>query len=182
MHHPKYMQKLFEETKSVLPTQDISDLTYAKVQSLPYLEAVINETFRFRPVAAGILPRDVPEGGANILGYDLPAGATVGGSAYVLHHYSGNFSDPETFNPDRWFNQDEETLTKMQKAIVPFSFGARSCLGRALAMLELKLVLTGLVRLFDFDFVPGKNMTPANKFVLRPQDVHVDCHVRKRKE
>ena len=180
MQHPKVVEKLYTELCTVLPTPDLSNLSFEKVRDLPYLDAVITESLRIRPVAGRLLPRYVPEGGCELLGYSIPENTIVGGANYVLHHYKGNFPDPETYNPDRWISADEDKVKRMKKAVLPFGYGIRACLGRNLALLQLKLVISALVRRYEFSYVPGRNMEDFAAGMLRPFDKHVDAKLRKR--
>ena len=177
MNNSKIMKKLKEELQSAIPSLDLADVNYDTVQNLPYLDAVIKESLRIRPVAAIILPREVPVEGLNVHGHHLPEGTMVGIGSYVLHHSPEYFNNPNEFIPERWFTQDAEQLEKMKKAFVPFSFGVRRCLGMHLAMLELKVCLASLIRRFEFKYVSGADMTPFNRILLRPRDMRVDAKV-----
>jgi cytochrome P450 len=69
---------------------------------------------------------------------------------YTLLRNPDAFDNPIAYNPDRWMTGDKE---KMAKAHFPFSTGPRACIGRNIAYFERLLVISTLVRLFDFDFL-----------------------------
>ena len=70
-------------------------------------------------------------------------------SPYSIHTNESYFKDAETFNPDRWLEPDAGEL---DRAMISFSRGSRSCLGINLAMAELNLTFSSLVRRFDIAF------------------------------
>ncbi|RKP06431.1 cytochrome P450 [Thamnocephalis sphaerospora] len=176
--HPEIYAKLREEIDAVLPEREAT-VSYATVNKLPWLDAVLNETLRLYPAVADGLPRSVPKGGAELGGHHLPGGTVVFCSAYAMHRSSALWDEPESFRPERWFAPAEK-LAEMKKAFIPFSAGPRACLGRSLAWLELKLALSTLVRRFEFEHVPGARMEPIYKFMLTPMDHHVDMRLRPR--
>ena len=63
-----------------------------------------------------------------------------------------NTQDPDEFKPERWAEGSPD-LPKLQEMFIPFSSGKRNCVGQKLAILEIKLVLCTLFRLFEFDIV-----------------------------
>ena len=178
MNHKDIMNKLKQEIFTAIPSLDLNDITYDAVQHLPYLDAVIKEVMRIRPVAAILLPREVPQEGLHVHGYYLPEGTIVGIGAYTLHHSTKYFNNPDEFIPERWLTADDETMEKMKKAYVPFSLGVRRCLGMHLAMLEMKICLASIIQKFEFEYVPGASMLPQSRFVFRPQDMRVDAKLK----
>lgn len=114
------------------------------------------------PPVAGIPWRQLAEkdphkGKAFIIdGYIIPPGTQVGVCTYALHHNEEYFSDPYTFQPERWLVNDKAKLAKMRSAFAPFSVGARACAGKAMAYLEASLVIAKTFWAFDFEATPGK--------------------------
>lgn len=72
---------------------------------------------------------------------------TVSISAYCIHNWDRYFKDPQTFRPERWLEPDAGELDRY---MVSFSRGSRSCLGINLATAELYLAFAYLFRVFDF--------------------------------
>ncbi|KAK3676715.1 hypothetical protein LTR78_003491 [Recurvomyces mirabilis] len=129
--HPEWQTKIQEELRR---SDEKQSLDYNR--PLPVLEAVINEALRLHPAAPSSLLRVVPMGGSDIAGYTLPPGTTVSMQCYTTQRNSTAFPDPDTFNPQRWLNSDMSADAKL--LFMPFSRGTRACLGRNLAMMELK--------------------------------------------
>lgn len=71
LKHDHVYKKLSDEIHSAF--KNVDDITLNSVAQLPYLNACINETFRFYSPACNGLPRIVPKGGGYILGEYIPA-------------------------------------------------------------------------------------------------------------
>jgi cytochrome P450 len=104
-----------------------------------YLEAVLQETLRLRPVAH--LTGRRLTGPLQLNGYLLPAGTTVAIPAYLVHRRADVYPDPERFRPERFLDRPPGAF-----AWVPFGGGARRCVGASFAMLEMKCVLATVLR------------------------------------
>jgi cytochrome P450 len=103
-----------------------------------YLDAVIKETLRLRPVVA-LVARKLVEP-MEIGGQLLPAGVSVTPSIYLVHRRPDIYPEPERFRPERFIEQPAGTYTW-----IPFGGGVRRCLGGAFAEFEMAVVLTELV-------------------------------------
>ena len=98
-----------------------------------YLEAAIRESLRIRPILHFAMRRTTRP--IALGGYDIPQGATVGASAYLMHRRSDVYSDPDTFRPERFLEGEGGTYT-----FLPFGGGVRRCLGAAFALYEMQVV------------------------------------------
>jgi cytochrome P450 family 135 len=107
-----------------------------------YLDAVLKETLRLRPVVALVLRRLTEP--VEIGGRLLPAGVTVAPSIYLLHRRPDVYPDPRAFRPDRFLERPPGTYTW-----IPFGGGVRRCLGASFAQFEMKVVLRALVSRLD---------------------------------
>ena len=103
-----------------------------------YLDAVIKETLRLRPVIALVLRKLVQP--TEIGGRLLPAGVSVAPSIYLLHRRPEIYPEPERFRPERFLETPPGTYTW-----IPFGGGVRRCLGGAFAEFEMQVVLRELV-------------------------------------
>ncbi|MCW2992253.1 MAG: cytochrome [Solirubrobacterales bacterium] len=99
-----------------------------------YLDAVIKETLRVRPVIPDVA-RYVASP-TTVAGHALPAGVTVM-PAIALVHWSEDYDEPEAFRPERWLAEDPPPAA----AWIPFGGGRRRCLGAAFATFEMRTVL-----------------------------------------
>ena len=95
--HPEVQEKLRREVKETLKEREVCWETY---DSMEYLAAVVNETLRLQPPAPFYRRRVIESD--NILGYNVPSGSMIVVSLYALHRKPEYWTDPETFNPDRF--------------------------------------------------------------------------------
>ncbi|KAH9922031.1 cytochrome P450 [Amylocystis lapponica] len=110
------------------------------IDDLPYLEAVVKEGLRcFTPIPMS-LPRKVPHGGSVIDGVYLPEDTIVSCQAYTLHRFdTAVFPNPEDYVPERWL--DSEGAMSRNQLFFTFATGGRGCIGKHVAILEMKLLL-----------------------------------------
>lgn len=150
-HYPDVYARVVAEVRSTFANVgDIKD--GAQLNSCRYLRACIDETMRMTPPVGQALFREVPVGGAVIDGDFVPGGVTVGVPIYAIHHHEAYYSDPFTFNPDRWMIHRESMDQRggdQYAAYNPFSVGPRACIGKGLALLEM--MATSAILLFRMD-------------------------------
>ncbi|GAP88827.1 putative cytochrome P450 [Rosellinia necatrix] len=125
-----------------------------QLQYLEYLNAFINETLRMHPTNPGGLFRLTPPGGVKIGGHYLPGGVKVVNPHFSVLRSPKAFVSPNEFIPERWTTRPELVLNK--KAFCPFSLGRYACIGRNLALNELRAVISKSVLEFDITFAPGE--------------------------
>ena len=105
----------------------------------PYLDAVIKETLRLRPVLPIVLRR--LKAPLEIGGWELPEGVSAVPCIYLMHRRPDIYPDPLAFRPERFLEQPAGTYTW-----IPFGGGVRRCLGASFAQFEMATVLRVLAR------------------------------------
>jgi cytochrome P450 family 135 len=100
-----------------------------------YLEAVVKETLRSRPVVP-VVARHVTQP-VELGGYMIAAGTILMVSIYLVHSDPDTYPEPDEFRPERFLNGIPEN-----GAWIPFGGGVRRCLGARFAELEMKVILT----------------------------------------
>lgn len=143
---PRCYEKLQAEIDSAIQRGEISSpITDVEGKNLPYLQACIKEGIRLWPPINGIMPK-VSESDDIILGTHIPSGTEVGWCAWRVFRNTDVFgSDAEVFNPERWFEKDEDKLKEMENtADLAFSPGRWKCLGQAIAFIELNKVFVAV--------------------------------------
>ena len=125
--HPAALRRLSDEL-------DAGDDTY--------LDAVVQEVLRLRPVIALVLRRLTEP--MEIGGRLLPAGVNLAPCIYLLHRRPDIYPDPRAFRPERFLERPPGTYTW-----IPFGGGVRRCLGASFAQFEIKVVLRELVARLD---------------------------------
>jgi cytochrome P450 family 135 len=123
VRHPDVLERLVEEQRE---------------GGSEYLEAVIKETLRLRPVVPGVV-RCLPAP-FQVKGHLLPAGVNVAPSIYLLHRRADLYPDPTAFKPERFLGQSPGTYEW-----IPFGGGIRRCLGASFALYEMKIVLSTIL-------------------------------------
>lgn len=131
-------------------TRDDALVEWDEVRQLPYLGAVIKEALRFHPAAGLPLERVVPQRGATICGETVPGGTIVGCSAWVLHRDERVFgAQPEQFRPERWLECPPHQQSLMNNTLFAFGAGARTCIGKNIALLEMYKLVPAVLRTFE---------------------------------
>ena len=171
------LERLTAEVRNI---RRVEDITAANVQEskMPYLRACINETLRMAPPTTAHLPREVLSGGAVVDGLYFPRGTILGVTIYALHHNEEYYPDPFTFSPDRWITDpaagvSAESVTRAHSAFCPFSVGARGCIGKNMAYMELSLALTYVLWNYDVRAKSGDHTgegAPGNRWGRERQE------------
>lgn len=99
-----------------------------------YLEAVIRETLRLRPVVPAVVRK--LRAPMRFGPWDLPAGVHIAPSIYLLHRRPDLYPDPAAFRPERFLDRTPGTYEW-----IPFGGGVRRCLGASFALFEMRSVL-----------------------------------------
>ena len=123
-----------------------------------YLEAVVKETLRIRPVVFDV--GRVLQEPVELAGYRLPAGVMVVPGIGLVHSDPTVYPDPERFDPDRMVGATLSPTTWF-----PFGGGNRRCLGATLAMVEMRVVLREVLRRVDFSTTTAKGEKQSLKHV-----------------
>jgi cytochrome P450 len=101
-----------------------------------YLDAVVKESLRLRPVIPGV-GRVVRGQPFALNGYEIPVGVEINPSIRVIHRRADLYPEPAAFRPDRFVGPDApDTYTW-----IPFGGGTRRCLGASFALVEMRVVL-----------------------------------------
>jgi cytochrome P450 family 135 len=120
-----------------------------------YLDAVVKEALRSRPVVYNA-PRllDAP---LTLGGHTVPAGWYAGPLISHIHHDPDVYPQPDQFRPERFLSPD---TARAQQAWMPFGGGRRYCVGAQLALLEMKVIITEVLRRVD--------LTPPTRYRNHP--------------
>ena len=143
--HPQVMEKIRAEMD-----RDDKSLTpdHSTIESMTCLDQVIRESMRVLPASSysqRVCVRATQLGPLN-----LPPMTPVIFSQYITHHRPDLYPDPDRFQPERW-----DSITPTSYEYLPFGAGARRCIGAPLAMVELRTVLTVMLKKFHFELLPG---------------------------
>ncbi|XP_073956980.1 cytochrome P450 315a1, mitochondrial-like [Choristoneura fumiferana] len=137
--------------------------------NIGYVKNVVKESMRLYPVAP-FLTRILPKN--DILGdFQLPENTPIIASIYTSGRDEQYFSKAHKFLPYRWDRNDprrKDLVNHVTSASVPFALGARSCIGRKMAMLQLTEFITQIVHNFDLKCGNVAKVSPVTSQVLVP--------------
>ncbi|KAF5729924.1 hypothetical protein HS088_TW20G00291 [Tripterygium wilfordii] len=140
------------------------------VARLPYLQAIIKETFRLHAAVPLLLPRKAAED-VEVAGYKVPKDAQVMVNAWAIGRDPSIWEDSNSFVPER-FLRSEIDARGQHFELIPFGAGRRVCPGLPLAIHMLHLMLGSLIHSFDWkleDGVTPETMNMEDKFGLTLQ-------------
>ena len=159
-HHPEALKRVLEElhrlVKGNIPTQE-------EVEHLPYLEGVLKETMRLFP--AGTWTARLAMQDFELDSQSLPKGTWIVMSPYITHRIPEVFPDPYRFVPERWLSIHPSAYEFM-----PFSAGPRYCIGTSLALMQLKIAMSILLRRYRYALKPGTRVDCAGLNAIRPKN------------
>jgi cytochrome P450 family 110 len=149
---PQVKEKLLVELDSLADFDDP-----LAISRLPYLSAVCNETLRIYPVAliAFIRLAKLP---IEVMGERFPAGTMLAPTIYLTHHREDLYPEAKQFKPERFLERQYSPYE-----FLPFGGGNRRCIGYALALLEMKLVLATILKSSDLSLSSDRPIKPQRR-------------------
>ena len=165
--NPEVQEKLEEEISDALAQSDEDELDYDKLQSLPYLDMVVNEALRIFPTG-DIMRQCVKEYHIPGTDFTVPKGMTVMLPATGIQSDDKYFPNPEQFRPENFSKENKEKRNPY--AFLTFGIGPRNCVGSRLALLQIK---SGLVHLVYKYKVLTCTKTPE-KLIIAPTSQNQD--------
>jgi len=147
--NPTVLRKVVEELDNAARERKLDDPVVSDHQAsqLPYLLACIRESMRMIPPVFNMFQKLVPPEGDTVDGKFIPGGTCIGVCTFgVLRNKKTFGEDADAFRPERWLIEDGPQLSRMQKASdITFGSGKYLCLGKSIAMLELKKTLASVM-------------------------------------
>jgi cytochrome P450 len=160
--HPDCLARVREEFDSVLGD---APLTHAEVLKFEFTTQVIYEGLRLYPPFWMIDRMAVADD--QIGNLVIPAGSMVIVYVYGAHHAPRHWQNPESFDPERFTREEMKQRTPF--TFLPFGGGPRVCIGQHYAMLQILMILSELLRRYDFELVPGQTIQARPMVILRPK-------------
>ncbi|EJD46777.1 cytochrome P450 [Auricularia subglabra TFB-10046 SS5] len=142
---PEYQRKAQAELDRVLGDR-LPD--FADRAVLPYVEAIVRETYRRYPAGPLGIPHAVDEDDVYD-GYFIRSGSTVMVNVWDVMHDETTYPEPETFNPDRWLKDGRINTAVQDPRIVVFGLGRRICPGRHFADASVFIIVATVLKCFD---------------------------------
>ncbi|CAO2604688.1 Cytochrome P450 4F6 [Lemmus lemmus] len=163
--HPEYQERCRQEVQELLRGREPEEIEWDDLNQLPFLTMCIKESLRLHPpvpVISRCCTQDIvlPDGRV------IPKGVTCLISIFGVHHNPSVWPDPEVYNPFRF--DPETTKDRSPLAFIPFSAGARNCIGQTFAMNEMKVALA--LTLLRFRLLPDdKEPRRQPELILRAE-------------
>ncbi|KAH8807492.1 cytochrome P450 monooxygenase [Xylogone sp. PMI_703] len=151
LENPGQIHKLREELDRLFSTGE--EVHLEQLAKAKHLNAVINETLRLHPAVPSGVQRKTPPEGLYLEETWIPGDVIVQVPFYTVFRDERCFVDPSSFIPERFTTQPE--LVKDSSTFHPFSYGAYSCVGKQLALAELRWVTSMILISYDIRFAPG---------------------------
>ncbi|WZZ56055.1 hypothetical protein YC2023_056162 [Brassica napus] len=126
------------------------------VSEMPYLQAVVKETFRLHPAVPLLIPRKA-ETDVEIFGFLVPKDAQVLVNVWAIGRDPGVWENPNQFEPERFLGKDIGVKGRDYE-LTPFGAGRRICPGLPLALKTVSLMLVSLLYSFDWKLPNAVNM------------------------
>jgi len=161
--HPQVEARLHAEVDAA-PLAAAPSL--ARMEALPYTQQVVNEALRLYPPGWLLSRRAL---GADVLaGFEIPAGADVLLSPYLLHRHPRFWPDPDAFKPERFASENEAARPRF--AYMPFAAGPRHCIGETFALYEMLMHLYKVARRYRLTYLPAEPVELEAQINLRTKN------------
>ncbi|KAL3615868.1 hypothetical protein CASFOL_040162 [Castilleja foliolosa] len=151
--HPEVYEKVLREQNEIAASKNQGEfLQWEDIQKMRYSWNVVSETMRLWPPIIGAFREALED--INYGGYTIPKGWKFHWSTNATHTDSSLFPDVIKFDPSRFDGASVVTYS-----FVPFGGGARMCIGKEFARLEILTFLHNVIRRFKWDLViPGERI------------------------
>jgi cytochrome P450 len=173
LHNPEALSKAKTELEQEIGKGN--PMEESDIARLPYLQAVVKETFRLHPVVPFLLARKA-EADVEINGYIIPKGAQVLVNAWAIGRDPSSWEKANSFMPE-WFLGSEIDFKGRNFELIPFGGGRRICPGLPLAIRMLHLMLGSLIQRLIGNLKEGvkreEDMNMEDKFALTLQIAHL---------
>ena len=161
--HPQVEARLHAEIDAA-PVATSPSL--AQMEALPYAQQVVNEALRLYPpgwlLSRRALSADV------LAGFEIPPGADVLLSPYLLHRHPRFWPDPDAFKPERFASENEAERPRF--AYMPFAAGPRHCIGETFALYEMLMHLYKVARRNRLTYLPTEPVELEAQINLRTKN------------
>ncbi|KAF8590889.1 cytochrome P450 [Ramaria rubella] len=144
--HPDVQRKAQAELDSVVGRERLPQ--FSDRPSLPYINAITKEVFRWFPVIPMALPHVTTEDDM-YEGYTIPAGSIVLANSWKLLHDSETYPNPFVFLPERFLPDRDGRVAKDPATTGTFGFGRRVCAGKNLADASVWIAIASILSAFN---------------------------------
>lgn len=159
--NPTIYAQLTEQLRSTFSQYEGMD-SKSIATKVPLVDAVLNESMRLNPVLPGPMWRRTDDP-IPVCGHAVPGGTEVGVMRLSVFQNPESFHRPREFLPSRWLEDLGDKLDSFQ----PFGVGSRTCIGRHIAMVEMRLILARLLWTCNWELVTKEYDNPEYVVLYR---------------
>ncbi|XP_070560849.1 cytochrome P450 2U1-like [Ptychodera flava] len=152
VHNPKSQKKIHGEVD--MSVKDGKELNYARRGEMPYTQACILETQRLATLFQLGIPHRTMEN-VTLHGYNIPKDTLIFPNLWSAQMDENTWKQPKEFDPTRFLDESGQVIANKERLIV-FGLGARSCIGAQIAKVGLFIILTSLLKEFEFRTPEGE--------------------------
>ncbi|GAA3239428.1 cytochrome P450 [Pseudonocardia petroleophila] len=161
--NPQWQERAREESLAL----GDAPLDMAALRTLRTLDLVVKESLRLVAPVPVVMRRTVTD--TALLGHHIPRGTLVLVAGAVNHFDPGCWTDPDTFDPDRFAEPRHEDRSH-RDAWIPFGGGVHKCIGMAFGTLEVTAILHEMLRTYRWSVEPGYRPRWDNTSLPVPAD------------
>lgn len=162
--NPDKRAKMQAEIDEVLGDIAPTDMTLEHYKALRYTQQCFDEAMRLYPMFSFLFRKAGEDD--EMGGYKIKKGTTMAFCAYTAQRDARHWPDPEKYEPER--HSPEGKRTRHPASFLPFSQGARGCIGERMARMEATLLLAILGRTFEFELANGALPAPKVAMSIKP--------------
>lgn len=122
------------------------------LDQLDYLNRFLNEVTR---IHSPLLQTRRSTTAVELGGFTFPEGTNIGYSIAAIHRNPHLFTEPDTFDPDRWSPTGSAAKCK---SFAPFSIGNQKCIGHNYAWIALQTTVHSLLSKWEFQPVATEKL------------------------
>lgn len=160
--HPNCLERVRQEFDSVLGQ---APLSHGDVPKFEFATQVIQEALRLYPPFWMVDRMAIADDRVGDVA--IPRGSMVIVYVYGAHHAPRYWQNSENFDTERFTKENEKLRTPF--TFLPFGAGPRGCIGGNYAMLQILMILSDLLRKYDFQLSPGQVIEARPMVILRPK-------------
>ncbi|KAL4338444.1 hypothetical protein AHAS_Ahas12G0210800 [Arachis hypogaea] len=169
LRNPEKLEKLRKELHCVLGKgeQNLEQIEESHISKLPFLRAVVKETWRLHPPAPLLAPHKALED-VEITGFMIPKNAQILVNVWAMGKDSSIWEHPNEFMPERFLDSKID-IHGHDFELIPFGAGRRICPGLPLGYRSVHIALATLLNGYDWKLANGqksKDLDMSEKFGL----------------
>lgn len=140
---------------------------------MKYIKNILNETLRLHPPVPEV--DKVATEDIKIGDLFIPKGTNIGFNIYGLHTSDKIWKNGQTFDPDRWDEDNIKKIPNFRYTFLPFSVGSRDCVGKLFTQTEAPLILAYLLKNFVLEFSKEfKGLVIDASLTMKPKSLSIN--------